>query len=157
MSEKNNMDDNHVALDDDIATALAAARKDMHDHGGPGAVGTKFARYLHDDPFHRETGLVREDEAPFARPVLMMASLSLLEAWQSAPEDTPDRDLVAALSKRVYVGAAMLVSAEEVRSLIARYTTDGETNEDAMRAAIRERASMAAHAWGALKVGELKP
>lgn len=139
--------------DDDIALALAAARKEMQEKGGPGAVGTTFVRYLQEDDFHRETGLVREDLAPFSRPVLMMTALALLDAWKTAPEDATDRDLVAALSKRVYVGAALLVSAEEVKKLVARHVSSGgQPDEAAMRAAISERANMAAQAWEALKL-----
>lgn len=152
MTERSGMHEAGDELDEDVARALSAARKEVADKGGAAKVGAAFARFLQEDDFHRETGLVREDLAPFARPVLMLTALTLLDAWKAAPDDMPDRDVVAALSRRVYVGTAMLVSPEEVRQLVARHTgEDGRPEEAAMRAAIEERAHMAAQSWEALK------
>jgi hypothetical protein len=105
-------------LEQQAVKELKKLRKDIMKAGGPEKVCYLFWKHLENNSFYHDAGVVSEEESPYSKFIVILASLDLLNSWKKTPNDDPSiKELMELLSKQAYVAGLLTLNHSELTDL----------------------------------------
>lgn len=141
---------------------LKRFRKRILKEGGPEKICYVYWKFLESHTLFKELGIAAEEDAPCPKMMAILSSLDLLNSWKKTADEAPNidpniKEIMALLSKRVYVAGLLTFNHAELASLHQKaggvpgqITADSDAAveiETALRAEVERRRIEAEAAW----------